>query len=158
MSQQDLDFLRRAIALAAQAGERGDEPFASLLVDSNGEILLETQNTTNTATDCTGHAETNLVREACRRFGTERLHECTLYTSAEPCAMCAGAIFKCGIPRVVFSVSSKRLYDVLGDDENRLDLSCREVFARGARPVAVDGPLLEEEGLAVFQGRGQTTL
>jgi tRNA(Arg) A34 adenosine deaminase TadA len=154
MSEQDLNYLRRAIALAAQARDRGNGAFGSLLVDAGGEILLEAENTVNTESDCTGHAETNLVREACRRFGVERLRDCTLYTSAEPCAMCAGAIFKCGIPRVVFSVSSDRLYELLGDDENKLDLSCREVFARGARAVEVHGPLLEEEGLTVFQNRG----
>ena len=150
MSEQELSFLRRAIALAAHARERGNHAFGALLVGPDGEIILEAENTVVTASDCTAHAETNLVREASRRYSQELLQRCTLYASTEPCAMCAGAIFWAGIPRVVFALSSDRLYTTQGDEDNRLHLSCREVFARGARPVTVEGPLIEEEALTAF--------
>lgn len=150
MNTSDFSYLRRAITLAAQARDKGNHAFGALLVGPNGHIILEAENTVITESDCTGHAETNLVRQASGRFSPEYLRQCTLYTSTEPCAMCAGAIFWSGIPRVVFALSSDRLYAEMGDHENRLDLSSRQLFSHAARPVSVDGPFIEEEALAPF--------
>ena len=68
--------------------------------------------------------------------------------------MCAGAIFWSGIGRVVFALSSATFGPTVPDETGAytLALSCREVFARGGRAVAVDGPLLEAEGLRVHEG------
>jgi tRNA(Arg) A34 adenosine deaminase TadA len=73
--------------------------------------------------------------------------------------MCAGAIYWCGIGRVVFALSEKGLLAFTGNDEQNptLDLPCREVFARGQRPIAVAGPLLEEEARVVHEGFWQPT-
>ena len=79
---------------------------------------------------------------------------CTLYTSAEPCAMCAGAIYWAGIGRVVFGLSERRLKTMTGDhaENPTLDLPCRTVFAAGQRHVEVIGPLLEDEAAALHAG------
>lgn len=147
-------FLRRALELARLARERGNHPFGALLVDEQGAVLLEAQNTVVTESDCTGHAETNLMREASRRLPAKTLARCTLYTSTEPCAMCAGAIYWGGVTRVVFGLSEHSLLGLTGDDPENptLQLPCREVFARGQQDVQVIGPLLEEEARAVHQG------
>ncbi|MFW6183394.1 MAG: nucleoside deaminase [Chloroflexota bacterium] len=150
MPEHDLPFLRRSIELAASAGRRGDNAFGAVLVDEEGAIVLEAENTVHTDGDLTGHAETNLVREATRRFSPEALERCTLYASTEPCPMCAGAIFWSGIGRVVFALSSERYYASRGEDVRQLRLGSREVLRHGNRPTEVVGPLLEEEGLAVF--------
>jgi tRNA(Arg) A34 adenosine deaminase TadA len=153
-SDLDLRHLTRAIELAASAREHGNHPFGSLLVGGNGEVVLEAENTVVTGRDVTAHAEQNLVREACARFTPEQLGACTLYTSTEPCAMCAAAIFWSGIGRVVFALSSATLGEIVRDPTGALTLamSCREVFDRGGRPVDVRGPLIEEQARVVHEG------
>lgn len=144
-------FLHRAIELARRAVAHGNHPFGALLVDAAGEIAFEAENTVWTARDPTGHAETNLVRFAGRELTPERLAACTLYTSTEPCAMCAAAIFWAGISRVVYATPAERLYEINGPSEPSLDLPCREVFARCGRPIEVIGPLLEAEANRVHE-------
>jgi len=150
----DLQHLRRAIDLAARAREKGNHPFGSLLVDADGAVVLEAENTVLTTSDCTAHAELNLVRAASRELDPAVLRASTLYTSTEPCAMCAGAIFWAGIGRVVFALSSATLGTIVHDESGdwTLAVSCREVFARGGRTVDVSGPLLETEGRTVHDG------
>lgn len=150
-TEMDLELLKRAIYIAARAREKGNHPFGALLANQNGEVLLEAENTVVTEMDCTGHAETNLVRLACRKFPPEELQQCTLYTSTEPCAMCAGAIYWGGIGRVVFALSEKELLQLTGANPQNptLNLPCREVFARGQRQIEVEGPIYLAEALRV---------
>ncbi|MFN8458550.1 MAG: nucleoside deaminase [Anaerolineae bacterium] len=91
----------------------GNHPFGAILVDESNVVLLEVENTVNTAHDCTGHAETNWFgkpHNGCAR----NIEKCTLYTSTEPCAMCAGAIHWGQIGRVVFALSEEQLYAKIG--------------------------------------------
>ena len=152
MTQSDLRNLRQAITLAQRARERGNGPFGALLVDERGTILLEAENTRFTQGDCTGHAEINLLREASRRFPPELLACCTLYTNAEPCGMCAGAIFWSGVGRAVFALSLPRLWTLAGNPFDQLGIRCAEVLATGRRPVEVVGPAIEDDAAAVFEG------
>jgi len=151
---RDLDLLRRAIGVASRSRVNGNHPFGALLADAEGRVLLEAENSVVTTRDLTGHAEINLVREACTQLPAEFLGSATLYTSTEPCAMCAGAIYWAGIPRVVFGLREEQLYAITGADPKNptLLLPCREVFARGQRPTEVVGPLLEDEARAVHEG------
>ena len=89
--EQHERFIRQAIAIARRARENGNHPFGALLVDAQGNVIAEAENTVVTDRDCTGHAETNLMRLASRQFEPETLSACTLYTSTEPCPMCCGA-------------------------------------------------------------------
>jgi tRNA(adenine34) deaminase len=150
--QKDLTYLRQAFEIAREARQRGDGPFGALLVDGRGDVLLRAGNTVETERDCTGHAETSLVREAYRRFEPQVLSSCTLYASAEPCAMCAAAIFWSGIGRVVFGMSSPRIYALDRDSPDQLHLRCADVLAAGKRRVEVIGPLIEDEAAQVFEG------
>ena len=151
---QDLELLRRAIGVAKRSREHGNHPFGALLADAGGHILLEAENTVVTLSDRTGHAETNLVRQASMQLSAEALAIATMYTSTEPCAMCAAATYWVGIPRVVYALAEDDLYLMTGADPNNptLALPCREVFARGQRPTEVIGPLLEDEARAVHEG------
>jgi tRNA(Arg) A34 adenosine deaminase TadA len=154
LSETELTYLRRAIDLAGSAREHGNHPFGAILVDTDGRLLAEAENTVNTDHDCTGHAETNLVRLASQRFDPSTLAGSTLYTSTEPCAMCAGAIHWSGISRVVFALAEDQLYQLTGGDPSNetMRLPCREVFARCRRPIEVVGPILEEEAERVHRG------
>lgn len=152
MNETDLQHLRAAIALARAAREHGNHPFGALLVDAQGGILLQAENTVLTERDSTGHAETNLIRMASPRFDPATLAICTVYASTEPCAMCAGALHWASIGRLVYALSAQSLYDLIGRSPNDLVLPCREVFARSQRPIEVLGPLLEDEARAVHTG------
>ena len=147
-------LIRRALGLARLAREHGNHPFGALLADAAGEVLLEHENTVVTVSDCTGHAELNLVRQASLKLDGDALAAATLYTSTEPCAMCAGAIYWAGVSRVVFGLRESELAALIGTDPRNpsLTLPCREVFARGQRPIEVIGPLLEDEARAVHDG------
>ncbi len=155
MDEPHLQHLRQAIEVARRSREHGNHPFGAILVDENNVVILEAENTVNTERDCTGHAETNLIRLATRRFDPEMLRTCTLYTSTEPCAMCSGAIHWGQVGRVVFGLSEEGLYAMTGSshpDNETMRLPCREVFARSGRPVEVIGPLLEDEARIVHEG------
>lgn len=154
MTAKDLEFLRQAVEVARRARANGNHPFGALLVDAEGKVLLEAENTVQTERDCTGHAELNLMRLASRSYDPGFLATCTLYTSTEPCAMCSGAIYWGNVRRVVYALSEARLRELTGDDPANptLELPCREVFARGQRPVEVLGPALEDEAAQVHEG------
>jgi tRNA(Arg) A34 adenosine deaminase TadA len=154
MRDTDLEHLRTAIAIAWQAREHGNHPFGALLVDENSQVLLQAENTVVTGRDCTGHAETNLMRLASQHFSPEKLVTCTLYTSTEPCAMCAGAIHWGNVRRVVYALGEQDLYDLIGPSPDHLLLPCRDVFARSQRQVEVIGPAseLDAQARAVHEG------
>ena len=145
MNQTHEVYLKRCIALSEQAAAQGNHPFGALLV-REGEVVMEAMNTVNSEHDVTRHAELNLVSRAMQELGEDVLRECTLYTSTEPCAMCSGAIYWAGVPRVVYACSADRLGEIAGGS---LVIPCRDVFVRGIRPVEVSGPILEEEAAAV---------
>ena len=152
MNSIDMQFLRLAIDVARRARAHGNHPFGALLTDGQGNVLLEAENTVITESDCTGHAELNLMRLASRQYTFDELSRCTLYTSTEPCPMCSGSIFWGGVGRVVYALSEEGLYSMTGDSPHKLLLACREVFARGGRPIEVLGPALEEEARSVHLG------
>lgn len=152
MNDIDLRLLRQAIDVAHRAREHGNHPFGALLADEQGNVLLEAENTVITDHDCTGHAELNLMRLASRRYEFDELTRCTLYTSTEPCPMCAGSIFWGGVGRVVYALSEDGLYAMTGNSPHKLPVGCREVLAHGARPIEVLGPTLEEEARKVHDG------
>ncbi|MBN1314782.1 MAG: nucleoside deaminase [Anaerolineales bacterium] len=153
MNEGDQRLIRASLEVARKAREHGNHPFGALLVDAQGQILLTAENTVVTEKDCTGHAETNLVRQATRTYDHDFLATCSLYSSTEPCAMCAGAIFWSNIRRVVFGLSEESLITLAGGiNEGTLYLPCRELFARGQKPITVVGPVLEEEAKKVHEG------
>lgn len=152
---RDLALLRRAIALSAQSRRDGRHPFAALVADELGTVIAEAGNNSMPPEgDPTQHAELRAVAAAARLLAPERLARCTLYTSAEPCCMCAGAVYWTGIGRVVYGLSEHALLGVTGDhpENPTFSLPCREVFARGQREIEVIGPLLEDEARQPHQG------
>lgn len=160
-STQDLALLRRAIELSAQSRRDGRHPFAALVADAQGRVIAEAgNNSMPPAGDPTQHGELRAAAAAARALAPEQLARCTLYTSAEPCCMCAGAVYWTGIGRVVYGLSEHALLGLTGDhpENPTFSLPCREVFARGQRKVEVIGPLLEDEArqphLGFWRGAG----
>jgi len=148
--------LRRAIALSVSASATGNHPFGATLVDPSGRVVLEVENTVVDDNDDTSHAELNLIRTANRKFSREERATLVLYSSAEPCAMCATAMFWSGFRALVFGISQQRLYSITTKG-NAMPvvhrMQCREVFAAGANaPTNVIGPLLEDEAAIPHAG------
>ncbi len=144
----DESLLRKAFDVARRAREAGDHPFGSILADGDGNVLLEQRNAYSLeGRDRTAHAERLLASRAGKAYDLEFLAGCTMYTSAEPCAMCSGAIYWAGIGRVVFGLSERQMKQLTGDhaENPTLDLPCRTVFAAGQRATEVVGPMLEVE-------------
>jgi tRNA(Arg) A34 adenosine deaminase TadA len=156
MSRSEFDalFLRRSFEVARRALTHGNHPFGAILVDAKGNVLLETENGYMPSHDGTAHAERLLATQACTTLDADVLKTATLYSSAEPCAMCAGAIYWAGIGRLVYGLSEHRLRAVTGNhpENPTLDLPCREVFDSGQRATEVVGPLLEDEAEALHEG------
>jgi tRNA(Arg) A34 adenosine deaminase TadA len=153
-SELDEHFLRRSFDVARRAMSHGNHPFGAILIDENRNVLIETENGYMPAHDGTAHAERLLATQACTTLSADLLRNATLYSSAEPCAMCAGAIYWAGIGRVVYGLSEHRLRAATGNhpENPTLDLPCREVFKSGQRATEVIGPMLEDEAEALHAG------
>ncbi|MEV8635776.1 nucleoside deaminase [Streptosporangium sp. NPDC051023] len=109
MTKNEERLLRRAIELAAAARAGGNPPFGSLLADSDGNVLVEEQNTTLTDADISAHPELKLARWAARELDPATAAATTMYTSCQPCTMCTGALQRSGLGRVVFALSGEQL-------------------------------------------------
>ena len=136
-----LRHLRRANGVAQAAVARGRHPFGALLVGADHEtVLLEQGNV-----DAVNHAQALVERLAAHRFDAATLWACTLVTTVEPCAMCAGTQYWAHIGRLVYGISERSLLQFTGNhaDNPTLALPCREVFARGQKAVQVFGPFDE---------------
>jgi tRNA(Arg) A34 adenosine deaminase TadA len=151
LSARDLELLREAIRLSDESKQHGRHPFAALVADETGKVIARAGNNSMPPEgDPTQHAELVAAARAAKLLSPEALAKCTLYSSAEPCCMCAGAVYWTGIGRVVYALSEHKLLGLTGDhpENPTFSLPCREVFARGQRQVEVVGPLLEDEAAA----------
>src|SRR3954464_9513687 len=131
-------FIRAAIDLASEARRQGNHPFGALLV-LDGDVVLTATNSVKTDQDPTSHAETNLVTAAIRQLSRDQIARAVLYTSCEPCAMCAGKMYWAGVRSLVYGLSSQQLAGLAGA---AFLVPCRELFRRATETVTVVGPVL----------------
>lgn len=144
--------LRRADAVARRAMAMGRHPFGAVLVAPDGETVLAEQGNIDTV----NHAEATLARHAAANWPADYLWQCTLVTTFEPCAMCAGTSYWANIGRVVYGAEESALLALTGDhpENPTLSLPCRDVFARGQKAVEVIGPVAALAGEMVATHRG----
>lgn len=142
-------YVRRAIELAREAAERGDDPYGSLLV-RDGEVVREARNRVVTDDDIAAHPELTLARWAARELTPEERAETVMYTSTAPCPMCAGGIYLAGLAAVVYSVDGATAAEAAGVDRTLPDT---DFIERGGAPVPLLGPVLESEGRALHRDR-----
>jgi tRNA(Arg) A34 adenosine deaminase TadA len=145
-----IKLLKRCIEVSKNAREHGNTPFGALLADPKGNILLEQENIEITERICTGHAETSLAAKASKVYDKDFLWECTLFTTAEPCAMCTGAIYWGNIGSIVYAMTESRLLELTGDNSQNptFNLPALEIISRGQKDIKIIGPFLELEELA----------
>jgi tRNA(Arg) A34 adenosine deaminase TadA len=141
---QHVPYITRCNQLADEAVARGNHPFGALLV-VDGRIVATARNEALTSGDVTRHAEMVLLTAVLPALPAARRSHAVLYSSTEPCAMCAGAIYWSGIGTVVYGCSTEALASAAGGE---FTVPCRDVFARGRRTLAVAGPVLEDAGRA----------
>jgi tRNA(Arg) A34 adenosine deaminase TadA len=150
----DATYLRDAIRMSAVARARGNRPFGAVVISKQGELLAEAYCNTTETGDCTGHAETTAIRMLSPNQSRAVLAEATLYSSAEPCVMCAGAIFWSGIQRVIYGIDAERLRVFRGEllEQKDAALSCRDVFTASSHVIECLGPALVNEASQVHEG------
>ena len=140
-------YIKKTYQLAKSAQDKGNHPFGALLV-LDGCAVVTAENMVNTEKDVTKHAELNLVSEASREMDLESIRQCILYTSTEPCAMCAGAIYWAGISHIVFGCSAAVLGEIAG---GAFVIPCRDLYKYGDREIEVVGPILGDEGAEIHR-------
>lgn len=145
ITETDMKHLRRSVELARQALEKGDEPFGSVLVSAEGEVLFEDHNHV-AGGDHTQHPEFAIARWAAANMTPEERSRATVYTSGEHCPMCAAAHGWVGLGRIVYASSSAQLAEWLrewGVPPSRVrPLPIQDVI----RDTRVDGPVPELAG------------
>ncbi len=135
--------LRAANKIAQRALNAGHHPFGAVLVGPDHETVLIEQGNV----DSVNHAEAVLARSAAQQFDAKTLWDCTLYTTVEPCCMCAGTQYWAHIGGLVYGMEERRLLQLTGNhaENPTMDLPCREVFAHGQKAMRVWGPITEVE-------------
>nr|WP_315063123.1 tRNA adenosine(34) deaminase TadA [uncultured Lysinibacillus sp.] len=114
-------FMKQALEEAQQAALLGEVPIGAVLV-YEGKIIARAHNLRETTQNATTHAELLVIQEACKKIGSWRLEDTTLYVTLEPCPMCAGAILQSRVPRVVYGARDQKagcvdsLYHLLNDE------------------------------------------
>lgn len=143
----DEKLMKRAIHMAKLSKNRGNGAFGAVLARGS-VVLFEGENTvTEDHEDYTCHAEMNALREACKFYQKSDFKNFTLYCSTEPCPMCAGAAYYCGVGRVVYGMPAAAYIEATGDG---LSLGCREVLATGlGHHIEIRGPFMEAEARLV---------
>ena len=136
--------MRETFKLAREAAARGDEPFGSVLVRDDS-IVARDANRINTADDIRRHPELQLAYEACEGYTSKERAEMVMYTSTEPCPMCAGGMATAGFGRVVYSVGSDEIGEFTGSSPA---VAAAEILGE---TTGVVGPVLNEEGREVHR-------
>ncbi|MBC8272940.1 MAG: nucleoside deaminase [Gammaproteobacteria bacterium] len=148
---EHIKFLLAANAVAKQSREAGRHPFGAILVDANREIVLEQGNLGSVR-----HAESTLILAASDLYSPEKLWDCTVYTTVEPCAMCAATQYWANIGNLVYGIAETALLALTGANAENptMDFPSRDLFSRGQKGINVIGPVpqVEAEILAVHEG------
>lgn len=138
-------FIRLAIRQAQLARQLGDVPFGAVVV-YRGEVIAAAHNSEHLETDITCHAETKAMSAACHALGRRDLSGCTLYSSNEPCLMCATAAFYACIPRIVYAVSRDDLPQMFRPRKIRLAELARDT----PRPPEIIAGVCRAEALELY--------
>ena len=138
-------FIREAIAEA----KKGDLPYGAVIVKDN-QVVIRGYNTAQTDQDVTAHGETNALKAFTKKYGysLDALNGYTLYTTCEPCPMCAAACVWAGVSQIIFGASTKQLIDL---GTKQIDISCKSVAKQSFHQIEVIGGVLADECLELFR-------
>ena len=141
-------YIRRCYELAVSARKKGYDTFGAVLV-SHGQIIAEAENTADYEKGLFGHAEFNLVHRCANQFPDQVLADAVLYTSCAPCVRCLMAIASLGVREIVYGVSYRQFSLLTPFEDNTPDYPA--ILAQMHVPMKLTGPVLEDEGMHVFE-------
>jgi tRNA(Arg) A34 adenosine deaminase TadA len=142
LSNQRIYFIRETYKLAGQSIKEGNHPFAAIAV-SEGEVVASALNQVVLQNDSTKHAELNLASHLSQNFTRQEIARMIVYSSTEPCPMCASALFWMGCRNIVYGCST----EALGRHTTKsLSVSIRQSLASVSQVMNIEGPILEDEG------------
>ncbi|MBR6711698.1 MAG: tRNA adenosine(34) deaminase TadA [Selenomonadaceae bacterium] len=104
----DKEFMSLALAEAFKAYKEDEVPIGAVLIDEDGILICGEHNRIEQLSDATAHAELLTLRAASKKLTRRRLSGCTLYSTVEPCAMCAGALVLCRVKRLVYGATDSK--------------------------------------------------
>ncbi|MBE8990860.1 nucleoside deaminase [Nostoc sp. LEGE 12450] len=137
------DFMRLALAQAKE----GDTPYGAVIVKDN-EVVAVAHNTVIRDSDPSAHAEINVIRSLTAKLKNPFLEGYSIYTTCEPCPMCATACVWSGLSEIVYGAS---IQDLISINQSQINLSCEEVIAKSFRSIKVTKGILKNECLELFK-------
>ena len=140
---QPEDFMK----LALEEAKKGDSPYGAVIVKDDKVIALA-HNTVKIDSDPSAHAEIKVIRSLTTKINNPYLEGYIIYTTGEPCPMCAAACVWTGISEIVFGASIQDLIEV---NQSQINISCEEIIAKGFRKIKVTKGILKEECLKLFK-------
>ena len=135
--QDDKVYFKRAYEVSVEAFKQGNDPFGAVLVDGEGNIIIEQMNECGSG-DQTAHDAIRAISKASAKYEQSYMWECTLYATIQPCCMCVGAAYWANLGKIKYVMSEKELGEILGG--GGLDLPSEDVIARGDKKIVVSGP------------------
>jgi tRNA(Arg) A34 adenosine deaminase TadA len=151
LSDIDLGYMRRVIARACAAVEEGNRPFAAVLVAMDGAVLAESCDMSNATGNPLDHAEINVLRMAHVNCGLNRVAGATLYANSEPCSMCAGAILRYGLARVIYGTPAAVSRPYISKHPRGLSFPSAPIFALAGQALQVLPEVLLEAAKRPFE-------
>ena len=133
--------------LALEEAKKGDAPYGAVLVKNN-QIVAQAHNTVKQDNDPSAHAEINVIRSLTAKIKSPSLEGYTIYTTGEPCPMCATACVWAGISEIVYAVS---IQDLIAVNQSQINITCEEVIAKSFRNIKVTKGVLQAECLELFK-------
>ena len=129
--------------IAIAEAEKSKTPFGAAIVKDN-QIVEQAGNSVESDADPTAHAEVNVIRKLTTRLKTASLEPgYILYTTCEPCAMCAATCFWAGISEIVYSIDASDFED--GHNPNMINISCEDIIAKSPTSIKIKSGILKEE-------------
>ena len=151
LSDVDLGHMRSVIARASAAVEEGNRPFAAVLVAADGAVLAESCDLSDATGDPLNHGELNVLRIAHVNCGLDRIAGATLYVNSEPCSMCAGAILRYALARVIYGTPAAVSRPYISKNPRGLSFPSAPIFALAGQALQVFPGVLLEEAKRAFE-------
>ncbi|WP_341526710.1 nucleoside deaminase [Nostoc sp. UHCC 0302] len=133
--------------LALTEAKKGDAPYGAVIVKDN-EVVAAAHNTVSRDSDPSAHAEINVIRSLTAKIKNPALEGYSIYTTGEPCPMCATACIWTGLSEIVYGAS---IQDLISLNQSQINISCEEVIAKSFRKIKVIKGVLKNECLELFK-------
>jgi guanine deaminase len=135
------------MSLALAEAKKGDSPYGAVIVKDN-QVVAIAHNTVGRDSDPSAHAEINVIRRLTAQLQSFSLEGYTIYTTGEPCPMCAAACVWTGIAEIVYGAS---IEDLIAANQAQIQISCEEIIAKSFRNIKVVKGILKQECLNLFE-------